>query len=65
VAPGKTGVYKLDGIGTAGKPIQDYTVNGNFTATSIPGFTAMNGKIYQFTFNGSQVSSTGEQNIVF
>ena len=65
VAPGRTGVYKLDNIGAEGKLVQNYTINGNFTATAIPGFTAMNGKIYQFTFNGSQVTSTGEQNLIF
>jgi hypothetical protein len=55
----------LSGIGAEGKAIQNYTVNGNFTAVSIPDFTAANGKIYQFTFNGSLVSKTSEQNIVF
>jgi hypothetical protein len=65
VAPNRTGVYKLDGIGAEGKPIQNYTLNGNFTAIPIPGFTAMNGTIYKFTFNGSQVTGTGEQSIIF
>jgi hypothetical protein len=65
VAPGKTGVYKLDGIGAEGKPIQNYTLNGSFTAIPIPGFTAINGSIYSFTYNGTTVTKTGEQSIVF
>ncbi|MDR2516175.1 MAG: hypothetical protein LBC88_02195 [Spirochaetaceae bacterium] len=66
VAPNRTGVYKLDGIGAAGRPIQNYTLNGVFTAIPIPGFTAMNGTIYHFEFDGSEVKFTGEpESIVF
>ena len=65
VAPGKTGVYKLDGIPADGRLYQNYQVFSNFIPTTIPDFTAMNGVIYSFTYNGSSVVKTGEQTILF
>jgi hypothetical protein len=65
VAPGKTGVYKLEGIPAAGKLMQNYELVSTFTPTVIPGFTAVKGFIYSFTYNGSTVVKTGEQTIVF
>jgi len=65
VAPGKTGVYKLDGIPTGGKLYQNYEVVSTFASTTIPDFTAENGHIYSFTYNGSAVAKTGEQTIIF
>ena len=66
VAPGKTGVYKLDGISSGGKLYQNYTVATTiYDSTTIPDFTAQNGYIYNFTYNGSSVVQTGSQGIVF
>jgi hypothetical protein len=65
VAPGKTGVYKLEDIPEAGKLYQNYTVVSTFASTTIPDFTAKNGFIYNFTYNGTSVTKTGEQSIVF
>jgi hypothetical protein len=65
VAPGKTGVYKLEGIPAAGKLMQNYELVSTFAPTVIPDFTAMKGFIYSFTYNGSSVEKTGEHKIVF
>jgi hypothetical protein len=65
IAPGKTGVYKLDGIPAAGEVYHGYEVVATYEQTVIPDFTVMNGFIYSFTFNGSSVTKTGEQTIVF
>jgi hypothetical protein len=65
VAPGKTGVYKLDGIPAGGKLYQNYEVASTFATTAIPDFTAANGNIYSFTYNGSSVTQAGTQTILF
>jgi len=70
VAPGKTGVYKLPlgtegGIPAEGKLYQNYEVVSTFANTAIPDFTVKNGVIYSFTYNGSSVTKTGEQTIIF
>jgi len=65
VAPGKTGVYKLEGIPTGGKLYQNYEVVSTFANTTIPDFTAQNGNIYSFTYNGTTVTQTGTQTILF
>jgi len=65
VAPGKTGVYKLEGIPTGGKLFQDYAVASTFESTTIPDFTAQNGNIYSFIYNGNSVTQTGTQTIIF
>jgi hypothetical protein len=65
VAPGKTGVYKLEGIPSEGRLYQNYQVVSTFAPTTIPDFTAQNGVIYSFTYNGSSVTKTGEQTILF
>jgi len=65
VAPGKTGVYKLEDIPAGGKLHQNYVVASTFENTTIPDFTAMNGNIYNFTYNGSSVTQTGTQTILF
>jgi len=65
VAPGKTGVYKLEGIPAGGKLYQNYQVTSTFASTTIPDFTAENGYIYSFTYNGSSVTQTGTQTIIF
>ena len=65
VAPGKTGVYKLEGIPAGGKLFQNYTVVSTFASTTIPDFTAENGNIYSFIYDGNSVTQTGEQTIIF
>jgi len=66
VAPGKTGVYKLEGIPSGGKIIKDHQVVTTFQTTAIPEWNAMNGFIYSFTYDGSSVVQSGfPQSIVF
>ena len=66
VPPGKTGVYKLEGIPSGGKLIKDHQVVTTFESTAIPEWNAMNGYIYNFTYNGSSVvQSSLPQSIVF
>ena len=70
VASGKTGVYKLPlgtegGIPAEGKLYQNYQIASTFENTVIPDFTAKNGFIYSFTYNGNSVIKTGEQTIIF
>jgi hypothetical protein len=65
VPMGKTGVYKLEGIPTDGKLYHDYRLVSTFQNTTIPDFTAKNGWIYSFTYDGSAVTKTGEQSITF
>ena len=65
VAPGKTGVYKLDGIPTTGKLYQNYELVSTFASAAIPDFTAVNGIIYSFEYNGTSVIKTGEQTIIY
>jgi len=65
VAPGKTGVYKLDNIPAEGKLYQNYEVASTFANTAIPDFTVKNGFTYSFTYNGTSVTQTGEQTILF
>ncbi|MDR1325075.1 MAG: pentapeptide repeat-containing protein [Treponema sp.] len=65
IAPGKTGVYKLEGVPDAGKLMQNYELVSTFESAAIPDFTVKKGFIYSFTYNGSSVVPTGEQTIVF
>ena len=66
IASGKTGVYKLDNIPAEGKLYQSYEVASTFTSAAIPDFTAVNGTIYSFTYNGTSVTQTGvPQTILF
>jgi len=65
VAPGKTGIYKLEGIPADGKLYQNYEIVSTFASTPIPDFTVENGTIYSFTYNGTSVIKTGEQTIIF
>jgi len=65
IAPGKTGVYKLEDIPTGGKLYHNYEVASTFASAAVPDFTAKNGFIYSFTYNGTSVTQTGEQTIIF
>jgi hypothetical protein len=65
IDPYKSGVYKLEGIPTEGELYQNYEVVSTFDHTTITDFTVMNGIIYSFTYNGTSVTKTGEQTIVF
>jgi hypothetical protein len=61
---GKTGVYEFSST-AEGKPVSGYTVHTAFQSVSVPDFTATNSYIYSFTYNGTAVTKTGEQKIVF
>ena len=66
IAPGRTGVFKLDQIPAGERnTFQGFNVVSTFDSTPVPAFTAQNGVIYSFTFNGSMVIKTGEQTIIF
>jgi hypothetical protein len=65
VPPGKTGVYRLEGIGDGGKQIENHLVFSNFVGTDVPTFTAKNSTVYEFSYNGTSVTKTGEWTIVF
>jgi hypothetical protein len=64
VPPGKTGVYEFPST-AMGKTMTGYTVHTTFQSVAAPDFTAKNGYIYNFTYNGAAVTKTGEQKIVF
>ena len=65
IAPWKTGVYRLSNIPAEGELLQNYLVVSTFNEVPIPDFTVKNGSIYNFTYDGSSVTKTGEQTIVF
>ena len=65
VAPGRTGVYRIENIPANGRVIQNHELATTFAVTAIPDFTVMNGVIYTFTFDGSAVVKTNEQTIIF
>jgi hypothetical protein len=65
VPMGKTGVYKLDGIPAGGKLYHDYRVVSTFQNTPVSDFTAVNGYIYSFNYDGSAVTKTDDQSISF
>ena len=65
VAPSKTGVYKFDGIPTDGRLFQNYEVVSTFASTPVPNENVKNGVIYSFTYDGTLVTKTGEQTIIF
>jgi hypothetical protein len=64
VPMGKTGVYEIPST-AAGKSLSGYTVHSTFNSVPVPEFTAKNSYIYTFTYNGTAVTKTGEQKIVF
>jgi hypothetical protein len=55
VALGEMGIYKLKDIPTEGKLFQGYQVVATFVNTSVPDFTAKNGMIYSFDYDGTSV----------
>jgi hypothetical protein len=65
IAPGKTGVYKLEGTPAAGELYQGYTAVSTFASAPFPDFTVQNGYIYRFAYSGGAVTQTGAQSIVF
>jgi len=64
VPSGKVGVYKLDSK-NGEVEIKGYTITQVFEPYPFPEFTAKNGYIYDFEFNGNSVRQTGEQKIIF
>jgi len=66
IAPGRIGIYRLEQIPAGGeRSFQGLNVVSSFDSTSVPEFTARNGIIYSFTFNGTSVTKTREQTIIF
>jgi len=66
IVPYKTGVYRITGIPPEGMLYQGYHVVSTFTSTDFPDFTAKNGFIYSYTYNGNTVTKTGEpKDIIF
>jgi len=65
IASGKTGVYKLSNLPDEGELSQNYRVVSTFNEVAVPDFTANNGFIYSFTYDGTSVTKTGEQTIIF
>jgi len=57
VPNGKVGIYQVNG------EINGYTITQVFKQYQFPNFTAENGFIYNFVFDGISVRSTGEQKI--
>jgi hypothetical protein len=65
VPSGQSGIYKIDSS-ESGVEIKDYTVFQQIAQYyPVPEFTAKNGYIYDFEFNGSSVIPMGEQKIDF
>jgi hypothetical protein len=65
VPKGKVGVYKFDSK-NGDVEIKGYTLRqGIEEYYPFPDFTAKNGYVYSFEFNGSSVEKTGEQNLIF
>jgi hypothetical protein len=68
VPPFTTGIYKLP-LGTegsipdAGKTYRNYEVVSAFASTTIPDFTAKNGKKYICTYDGNSVTEPKEESI--
>jgi len=57
----KVGFYKMNGE----IEIKGYTITQVYEQYPFPEFTAKNGYIYAFEFNGNSVEKTGEQKIIF
>ena len=56
IAPGRTGIYRLDPIPLGGeRTFTGFNISG---LTPVPEFTALNGYIYAFNFNGNSVTLT-------
>ena len=60
VPSGKVGVYKMEE-----KEIEGYTITQVFEQYPFPEFTAKNGHIYNFEFDGKEVKTKEEQNMIF
>jgi hypothetical protein len=64
VPAGQTGVYAIPSTAT-GTNHSEYSVHTTFNSVSVPEFTAQNSYVYSFTYNGTSVTKTSEQKIVF
>jgi len=66
IAPGRTGVFRLDQIPPGeGFLLHGFNIVSTFAVTPLPEFTAQNGFIYSFIFDGTSVRKTGERTIIF
>jgi len=64
VPSGKIGFYKVESRNGEAE-IEGYTITQVFEQYPFPEFTAKNGYIYAFEFNGDLIKQTGEQKIIF
>jgi hypothetical protein len=64
VPPGKIGVYEFSST-TEGILFSGYTVHNSLQSVPVPDFTVKNSHIYNFTYDGTSVTKTGEQKILF
>jgi len=64
VPSGKIGVYKM-GSNDGETEVKGYTITQTFERYPFPEFIAKSGYIYNFEFNGKEVKTIGEQNIMF
>jgi len=66
VPSGKTGIYKVSDNDYYGETeIKDYTITQVFETYPFPDFTAKNGYIYNFEFDGNTVTPKEEQKLTF
>jgi len=71
IASGKTGIYTLSELTMGGIPaggefeFTGFNIGSGMSTITVPAFSAKNGVIYSFTFNGSSVVKTVEQTIIF
>jgi hypothetical protein len=65
VAFGEMGIYKLNDIPAEGKLFQGHQVVATFESTPIPDFTAKNGMIYSFDYDGTSVKPNEKRTRTF
>lgn len=64
VPSGEIGVYEIPSS-TAGTAFENYKLKSVFDSYDVPSFLVQHSKIYNFTFDGTSVSKTGEESIVY
>ncbi|MBR5866694.1 MAG: hypothetical protein IKZ04_02175 [Spirochaetaceae bacterium] len=64
VPSGEIGVYEIPSS-TVGIAFENYKLKSVFESYDVPSFFAQHSKIYNFTFDGTSVSKTGEESIVY
>ena len=64
IPPFKTGIYKRS-VAEKGELYSGYTVATAYESAPVPDFTLMNGNIESFKYDGTTVTHTGSQTMVF